>query len=314
MSGRAAGSPLARARVPQLLLARLRQPGRRVALPGAVRPAAPAGRRDPEYRALRLLSRARRRVHAARPRADRPRAHEFGAAGRDERRRRAQAVARLPRANPEAIRARARGLAFAVDLRELRYAGPARPGRLPLHAELVPRRPAGPLQDAQRQPLVDSVPAGAQRHPDDRRSADGRTRFRRPDRRPVRRDARPVAQPAAGDGNRAASVYRRPAVPAAAPAPRADAYRQGEARLADDTGRDLQIRRSAACDQPLIDAASSAACAFDGATITPAACRIAVWRESTWGSPSVPVTDATATFFVPRSPSTSTCAGFSCDP
>ena len=72
------------------------------------------------------------------------------------------------------------GLALALDLGKPSHARPARRGGLRLHAQLVPRRPAGAHAHAQR-PLavVGTVSAGAQRHPDDRRATDGRQGLRR---------------------------------------------------------------------------------------------------------------------------------------
>ena len=67
---------------------------------------------------------------------------------------------------------RADGLAVAVDLGEPLHARPAGRGRLPLHPQLVPRRPAGPpCARAAASALVGALPAGAERHPDDRRRA-----------------------------------------------------------------------------------------------------------------------------------------------
>ena len=80
--GAALGPDVARARRAQLLLARIRQPRRRLALPGAVRRAELPTRRADQHRAVRPLPRAGRGLRRARRRADRPRPHQCRAAGR----------------------------------------------------------------------------------------------------------------------------------------------------------------------------------------------------------------------------------------
>ncbi len=140
--GRPARAGGGRRRRAQPFVARLRQSRRRLALPRAVRVARPAARGDRQQRGLRSRAGADRRLRRARRRDRRPRPQQRRGPGRDERRRRARAAARLSRAIAPGDRQRARRLALALDLGERGHARSARRDRLPLHAQLVSRRPA----------------------------------------------------------------------------------------------------------------------------------------------------------------------------
>ncbi len=105
--------------------------------------ALPAGALD-QHRAVRPLPRAGRRPSSraatnwSATATPMPSARACSAEA-DER----ALLAALPRPHGASAGPRAAGLAVAVDLGEPRHARPAGGSRLPLHAELVPRRPAG---------------------------------------------------------------------------------------------------------------------------------------------------------------------------
>ena len=133
-------------------------------------------------------------LRGARRRDHRARAHQRAPAGRLGRRRASARCSRIAATRiARADRARARGLAVAVDLGE-------RSARPDLLAEdrLRATRSTGatttsPVRMAhaqRRDAVVDSLSAGDQRHPDDRRHGRWtRAAFARHDRRPLRRDA-----------------------------------------------------------------------------------------------------------------------------
>ena len=134
--GRQHRAGVAAARRAELLLARIRQPGRRVALPRAVRQPGPAGRHAAQHRAVRPLPRAGRGLRGARRRTRSATATATarapGRAGRGRRGARCCADCRERIAGRK--RRGAGRLALALDLREPPHARPAGRGRLPLHA------------------------------------------------------------------------------------------------------------------------------------------------------------------------------------
>ena len=132
-----------------------------------------AGRRHPQHRALRPLPRAGGGLRGARRRADRPRPHQRGAPGRAGRGRRARAAAC---AAASASRTRAAPRRRAGSRRGSRRA-PCTPDLL---AETGYRytlnwchddQPVRHAHPRRRAALVGALPAGAERHPDDRRRA-----------------------------------------------------------------------------------------------------------------------------------------------
>jgi hypothetical protein len=137
------------ARRAELQLARVRQPRRRLALPGAVRR---TGLPAAALINTALYDHAPELVAACVARGDELVGHGHSNAERqgtlDEAAERALLAACRGRCSSTA--AGTRGLAVAVDQREPRHARPAGRDRLPLHAELVPRRPADAHAHAQR--------------------------------------------------------------------------------------------------------------------------------------------------------------------
>jgi hypothetical protein len=162
-------------------LARIRQPGRRLALPGAVRPAWACPPRHRQHRAVRPLPRAGAGARGARRRAGRPRPHQRRTPGRLERGGRARAAGRLPRPHRARERPRARPAGCRRGSRKAR----SRPTCWPRPATAT--RSTGATTTSRcpcaraAAPALWSVPypAGAQRHPDDRGAPDGRARFLR---------------------------------------------------------------------------------------------------------------------------------------
>ena len=152
--------------------------------------ARPADRRADQYGAVRPLPRGDRRVRRARRRTHRARPSERASARANGRRRANARCSRTaatasPRAPATRQRAGCRRGSPRATSRPICSPRPAT-----LHAQLVPRRPAHADAHALRpDALVDSLPAGAERHSDDRGAPDGRGRVRADDRRPVRRDA-----------------------------------------------------------------------------------------------------------------------------
>ena len=109
-----------------------------------------AHRRADQHCAVRSLPGGGGGLRGARRRDHRARTHQRGAAGRLAGGARARAARGLPRSHRACDRARASGLAVAVDIGEHDHPGPAGRRRLRLHAQLVPRRSAGAHAHAQR--------------------------------------------------------------------------------------------------------------------------------------------------------------------
>ena len=130
-------------------------------------------------------------LRQARRRAHRPRPHELGAAGRAAAKQRNGSCSQYcsDRIRKES-KTRAAGLAQPVDLGE-RASRPTCWPETGYRYTLNWCHDDQPVEFKTRSgsAVVDPVPAGAERHPDDRRAADGRPRLRRHDRRQLRRDA-----------------------------------------------------------------------------------------------------------------------------
>src|SRR5688572_15133157 len=222
-----AGGRRADARHPELVLARVRQPGGLLALHRNPRRAEDqGGARHQRHRGARLradLARgagARLGVHGPRlyaaqhaeggERARRHRPHRRG----DPRLHR-QAPARLARAGPD---------------RDLAYARPAGRGRLRVRRRLGARRPAGGAQDAHQADRQHPVHAGMQRRGDDADPAPRGGRVLPPRHRPVRADLRRLARLSARDGPGRASLHHGRGAPREVLPARARGHAQARGR------------------------------------------------------------------------------------
>ena len=136
------------ARSAHLRLARLRQPGRRVALPRTVRRAQPAGRAPDQHHGVRLRAADRRCAQGAGRRVHRPRPHQCRAPRRHVGGRREALPGGDARRDREGIGQAAARLDGAVDGLDALDARSPEGGGLRLPDGLAERRPADLDEDA----------------------------------------------------------------------------------------------------------------------------------------------------------------------
>ncbi len=136
------------ARSAHLRLARLRQPGRRVALPGTVRRAQPAGRAPDQHHGVRLCAADRRCAEGARRRVHRPWPHQCRAPRRHVGGRREALPRGDQRFDREGLGQAAARLDGAVDGLDPRHARSPQGDGLRLPDGLAQRRPAALDEDA----------------------------------------------------------------------------------------------------------------------------------------------------------------------
>ena len=183
------------------------------------------------------------RIHRARP-------HQLGGTGAAAARGGEKAHRRLHGPHAPGRRQGPARLVEPVDLGERKHPGHPAAGGLSLQPQLVPRRSAGPHEGGIGKPVDHPLPAGDQRHPGGDGAARGRGRVRRHDRGEFRRDDGAEQSPAARDGNRAAPLHRRPAVPAPLPAPRAEAHRDAPPRMDYYARRDRRPHGPSRAEKP----------------------------------------------------------------
>ena len=200
------------ARSAHLRLARLRQPGRRVALPRTVRRAQPAGGAPDQHHGVRLRAADRRCAQGTRRRVHRPRPHQRRASRPDVGGRREALPRGGARRHREGVGQAAARLDGAVDEFQPSHARSPEGDGLRLPDGLAGRRPAAVDEDALGPADERALSDRDQRQPADPGAPPFARAVPRLHHRPVRGTAAPVGQAAAGLRHRAPHHDRGPAL------------------------------------------------------------------------------------------------------